>query len=122
VSGEAASYFCGLDDWAVDYICAHSERLFKKRMPLQQVKDAYHPCLRQDPGYEPLLRCKINMPISRGACRYWTAGGEECEAPVDWHDADVKPHVHVGRFVRHRGERHGSARRRGVPCVPVRFG
>jgi hypothetical protein len=38
------------------------------------------------------------MPSSRGACRYWTAGGEEREAPVDWRDADVKPHVHVSHL------------------------
>jgi hypothetical protein len=28
VSDEDATYFEGLDAWAVDYICAHSERLF----------------------------------------------------------------------------------------------
>jgi hypothetical protein len=98
VTGEAASYFRGLDDWAVDYIAAHSERLFKKHLSLQQVKDAYHPCLRRALGYEPLLRCKINMPNSRGACRYWTAGGEEREAPLDWRDAEVKPRVHVSHL------------------------
>ena len=98
VTGEAASYFRGLDEWAVDYIAAHSERLFKKRLSLQQVRDAYTPCLRQAPGYEPLLRTKINMPNSRGACRYWTASGEEREAPVDWREADVKPHVHVSHL------------------------
>ena len=32
VTGEAASYFRGLDEWALDYIAAHSERLFKKRL------------------------------------------------------------------------------------------
>ena len=70
VTGDAASYFRGLDEWAVEYICAHSERLFKKRLSLQQVRDSYTPCLRQAPGYEPLLRTKINMPGSRGAVSY----------------------------------------------------
>ena len=98
VSGEAAEFFEGLDDWAVDYLCAHSERLFKKSLSLAQVKDMYHPCLRKAPGYDPLLRTKYNTPGNRGACRFWTAGGEEREAPVDWRDAEVTPHVHVSHL------------------------
>jgi hypothetical protein len=98
VTGEAASYFRGLDAWAEDYICAHSERLFKKRLSLQQVRDIYHPCLREAANYDPLLRCKINMPGSRAACRYWTAHGEEREAPTDWRDAEVKPHVQISHM------------------------
>ena len=98
VTGEAASYFRGLDAWAADYLCAHSERLFKKRLSLQQVKDMYHPCLREAPGYEPLLRCKINMPGSRAACRFWNAQGEEREAPANWRDAEVKPHVQLSHL------------------------
>jgi hypothetical protein len=30
----AEFFFAGLDAWAVDYICAHLERLFKKRLTL----------------------------------------------------------------------------------------
>jgi hypothetical protein len=70
---EMTQFFQGLDDWAVEYICAHSERLFKKSLTVQQVRDAYHPCLKQAPNYDPLLRTKINMPGSRGECRYWTS-------------------------------------------------
>jgi len=95
VSGAAAEFFDGLDAWAIDYICAHSERLFKKSLSLAQVKDMYHPCL---PGYDPLLRTKYNTPGNRGACRFWTAGGEEREAPVDWREAEVTPHVHVSHL------------------------
>jgi hypothetical protein len=98
VSGDAAFFFEGLDAWAIDYICAHSERLFKKSLSLAQVKDMYHPCIRKAPGYEPLLRTKFNAAGTRGACRFWTAGGEEREAPVDWREAEVTPHVHVSHL------------------------
>jgi hypothetical protein len=98
VSGDTAEFFDGLDAWAVDYLCAHSERLFKKRLSLAQVKDMYHPCLRRAPGYDPLLRTKYNTPGTRGACRFWTASGEEREAPVDWREADVTPRVHVSHL------------------------
>jgi hypothetical protein len=97
VSGDAA-FFDGLDAWAIDYICAHSERLFKKSLSLAQVKDMYHPCIRKAPGYEPLLRTKFNAAGTRGACRFWTAGGEQREAPVDWREAELTPHVHVSHL------------------------
>jgi hypothetical protein len=98
VSGDAAFFFEGLDAWAIDYICAHSERLFKKSLSLAQVKDMYHPCVRKAPGYEPLLRTKFNAAGTRGACRFWTAGGEQREAPVDWREAELTPHVHVSHL------------------------
>ena len=68
VSGEAADFFDGLDAWAIEYITAHSDRLFKKN--LAQVRDMYHPCLQRAPGYEPLLRTKYKVAGTRGACRF----------------------------------------------------
>jgi hypothetical protein len=93
-----AAFFDGLDAWAVDYLCAHSKRLFKQNLSLAQVHDMYHPCLRKAPDYEPLLRTKYNTPSTRGACRFWTAGGEEREPPADWRDAELTPHVHVSHL------------------------
>ena len=98
VSGDAAAFFDGLDAWAIDYICTHSERLFKKSQSLAQVKDMYHPCVRKAPGYAPLLRTKFNAAGTRGACRFWTAGGEQREAPVDWREAELTPHVHMSHL------------------------
>jgi hypothetical protein len=98
VAGDAAAYFDGLDAWAFDYLCAHSERLFKKNLTLAQVKDMYHPCLRRAPGYEPLLRTKYNAAGTRGACRFWTASGEEREPPIDWLDAELTPHLHISHL------------------------
>jgi hypothetical protein len=98
VSGEAAEFFDGLDDWALTYITAHSERLFKKKLSLQQVRDMYHPCLRRAPGYDPLLRTKYNAAGSRGACRFWTLDRQQREPPVDWREAEVTPHVHISHL------------------------
>jgi hypothetical protein len=91
VSGDAGAYFEGLDAWAVDYICAYSQRLFKKTLSLQQVRDMYHPCLRH-------LRTKYNRAGTHGACRFWTPAGEEREPPVDWRDAEVTPRVHISHL------------------------
>ena len=98
VTEDAADWFQQLDEWAIEYICAHSERLFKKILSLQQVRDMYHPCLRHAAGYDPLLRTKYNKTGTRGACRFWNANGEECDPPSDWREAEVRPHVHVSHM------------------------
>ena len=97
-TGETANFLRGLDEWAVEYICAHSERLFKKKLTLAQAQDMYHPTLCTVPGYEPLARCKINMPGSRGEAKYWTAAGETREPPSDWREADVRAHLHISHM------------------------
>lgn len=93
-----AAFFKGLDEWAVEYICAHSQRLFKKNLSLQQVKEMYHPCLRQAVGYDPLLRTKINMPGARGECRYWTADQTPRGPPLDWKECELSAHLHISHL------------------------
>ena len=91
------AFFSALDAWAIEYITAHSERLFKKSLSLAQVHEMYHPTLRRAPGYEPLLRCKANT-AGRGAVQYWTAEGKAREAPVDWKEAEVKAKIHCSHL------------------------
>jgi len=88
-------FFSSLDAWAIEYLTAHSQRLFKKPLTLAQVREMYHPTLRRAEGYTPLLRTKISMPPSRGAIKCWTAEGQPREAPKDWREAEVKARVHV---------------------------
>jgi len=93
-----ANFFRALDEWVIEYISAHSERIWKKPLTLQQVRDMYHPTMRTTEGYEPLLRAKLNMPGSRGAVRFWTPDGQMRDPPSDWRDADVKAHVHISHL------------------------
>jgi hypothetical protein len=93
-----AHFFRALDEWAVEYISAHSQRIWKKQLSLAQVRDMYHPTLRTTEGYEPLLRTKLNMPGVRGAVRFWTTDGQLRDAPADWRDADVKAHLHISHL------------------------
>jgi hypothetical protein len=79
-------------------ITAHSERLFKKKLSLAQVRDMYHPCLRRAPGYDPLLRTKYNAAGTRGACRFWTLAKEQRGPPTDRREAEVTPHVHISHL------------------------
>jgi hypothetical protein len=95
---DVAEFFRGLDSLAVEYICAHSERLFTKSLTLAQVKDMYHPCLRTAVGYDPLLRAKIQMPGSRGECRYWTADQVPRGPPLDWREAELLVQLHISHL------------------------
>ena len=91
-------YFSAVDSWAIEYLTAHSERIFKKSLTLEQVRNMYHPTIRRQEGYAPLLRCKLNMPGTRGEVRFWTPDGKTRDAPADWKDSEIRPHIHVSHL------------------------
>jgi len=91
-------FFTALDAWAVEYIAAHSLRLFKRSLSLAQAKEMYHPTLRRAEGYAPLLRTKVNMPGARGAVKFWTAEGQSRDAPRDWRECEVKARLQVSHL------------------------
>ena len=54
-------FFDRFDAWAVTYLTCHSERLFKKPLTIDQVRDGYKPCVSRRGTYPPTLRCKLNI-------------------------------------------------------------
>ena len=44
LTGASLAYFHALDEWAVNYVSEHSERLFQKKYTLAQVRKNYKPC------------------------------------------------------------------------------
>ncbi len=72
---EQEAYFLEFDLWAVEYLSANSERLFKKQLTVAQVKETYHSPVKPSEKYDPLLRTKINT--SGGwATRFWDTEGK----------------------------------------------
>ena len=57
-----------VDKWAIAYLVEHSDRLFKKVLTIEQVKEAYKSPVTRKEGYQPHLRCKINTSGDK-ACR-----------------------------------------------------
>ncbi len=47
LSGAYLEYFRGLDEWCIQYVADNSERLFSKKYSLEQCRDNYKPCIRQ---------------------------------------------------------------------------
>ena len=81
---------------AIAYLAEHSERLFKKKLTLEQVQDGYHPTVKRHvaEAYEPLLRCKIDT-TGRREVSYWTPEGVRREAPTDWRRVRVIPQLEI---------------------------
>ena len=82
-------YFDQVDAWAVAYLAVHSERLFKKTLTPEQVKEAYHPTLKRHGDYPALLRTNLDTS-GRRACKFWTSDQQKREAPDDWRCSEVE--------------------------------
>ena len=70
-------WFKCFDTWAVKYLAANSERLFKKQLTEKQVGEVYRSPMSAREGYAPTWRCKI----SPSSCRFWNDAGMLMEMP-----------------------------------------
>jgi hypothetical protein len=91
------AWFTQVDEFMIGYLLAHSERIFKKQLTIEQVRESYHPALKRQGDYPPLLRTKLNT-TGRGACRFWTADQQKREAPEDWRSAEMRPVLHLSHL------------------------
>jgi len=87
-------FFDRFDAWAVTYITCHSERLFKKSLTLEQVRDGYKPCVSRRGTYPPTLRCKLNIGGS-SVVRCWTPSEERMLVPDSFRGFELVPRVTV---------------------------
>ena len=86
------AYFKAFDQWAVKYLAANSERLFKKQLNEKQISEVYRSPVTSREGYAPTLRCKINVSGSH-CCRFWNDVGIQMEMPADLRGRDCRPKV-----------------------------
>jgi hypothetical protein len=87
-------YFDGFDAWAVTYLTCNSERLFKKPLTIEQVRDGYKPCVSRRGNYPPTLRCKLNL-AGTSAVRCWTPLEQRMGVPEDFRGYELVPRVAV---------------------------
>ena len=81
---EMEQFFDELDQWAVDYLTEHSERLFGKTLSKDTIKFGYVPVLKRPEGKLPLVKFKINMPGSQKPLRCWNENKEPADFIQDW--------------------------------------
>ena len=90
-------FFNQLDNWAVDYIAKNSERLLKKRLTRDQVREHYRSPVTAKEGYQPLVRTKINAG-GQNVVRCWDTSKEAVSLPEDLKACNFLAHVHLSHL------------------------
>ena len=93
-SPEMEQYFDALDAWAIEYLTAHAERLFKKPMTKEQIQGGYKSAVTRKGAYPAQIRAKINTEGAH-ACDYWTSDGSRREPPSDWRSVEYIPSLTI---------------------------
>ena len=91
------AYFDTIDGWAIPYIALNSERLFKKTLTDDQVREIYKPIVQRKGTYPATIRCKINMS-GQNAARCWNALDQRMPAPEDLRAFELLPRVHISHL------------------------
>jgi hypothetical protein len=90
-------HFRNFDAWAIVYLAANSERLFKKVLTEDQVIEMYKPTVTQRGSYPATLRCKLNVGGSTSV-RCWNALDQRMAIPEDFRGYDLLPRVHISHL------------------------
>ena len=97
VNEKEFDFFRQLDDWAVDYLTKNSERLFKKILTRDQVKEHFRSPISTKEGYQPLIRTKINT-LGQNAVRCWSQSREAIGLPEDLRNCQFLASVHLSHL------------------------
>jgi len=87
--------FARLDETLIGYIAEHSERLFKKRHTVEQVRAAYSSCVRHSEKYPATLKTKVDVGTGKYAVVCWDEDGNQVETPESWRHFLIRPRLHV---------------------------
>ena len=80
--------FQEIDEWAPGEFAKHSERIFGKKMSLEQVQASSRPCLRCKQGFVPLLHTKITLD-GPNSTSFWDQQKQKCDPPDDFRHTSV---------------------------------
>ena len=75
-----AAHWNEFDKWPIRYLAEHSERLLKRPLTIDQVKEAHKSPVTRKEGYQATLRCKINTTGEK-FCRAWNTNNDRIELP-----------------------------------------
>ena len=85
-----------IDEWAIQYAAADSERLFGKKLSLDQVKDRYNGIFKQSDKYDPFV--KVKVASDKGAPTYWSPEKTQRGPPEDFTLCSLQCHVRLVGF------------------------
>ena len=97
LSDEQVAELDSFDEWAIGHLAENSERIFKKKLTVEQVAQNYRsPVIRKD-GYRPHLRSKINT-VGSHACRAWSETDERIQLPEDLRGCLLVPRIQLSHL------------------------
>ena len=70
------------DEWIIEYIAEHSERLLKRQMTKDKVRAGFTSSIKEKEGYSPLLKTKLDLDGRNAVC-CWDKNGA-IDIPKDW--------------------------------------
>ena len=89
--------FKRFDEWAISYLSEHSERLFKKKLTPDQVREGYRSQVTKKGSYLGHLRCKINSS-GIAMVRCWSTEDKRREMPADLRTHEMVPRINVSHL------------------------
>ncbi len=88
---EQQKHWDAFDNWCLSYLHTNSERIFKKQMTQEQLRESYRSPVTRKEGFEPHLRCKINTSGPKVA-RAWK-DQERIELPSNLRNVPLVPRI-----------------------------
>ena len=93
LNDEQQKHWEAFDTWAITYVYANCERLFKKSLAQDQLRESYRSPVTRKEGYQPQLRCKMNTSGPKVA-RAWR-GQERIELPNNLRMVPIIPRITI---------------------------
>ena len=88
-----------IDAWGIQYAFNNSDRLFGKKLTLEQVMDRYSPIVKKTEKYPPYLKVKLADRNDRHAPSYWGMDDKKKrEAPQNWQKRSLQCHCRLVGF------------------------
>jgi len=90
--------FQQFDEWLIQYLAEHSERILKKRLTVEQVRANYSSPIRTSDKYPATLKVKMHTAGTNEVCLWHNLCSRpkpQTEAPARWRDYRVSPRLHV---------------------------
>ena len=97
LSPDQQTKFQDFDKWAIAYLSKNSDRIFKKSLNQEQIKDLYKSPVTQKGDFQPHLRCKINVS-GASICRCWDVENNRTQLPDDLKNCDLVPRIHISHM------------------------
>ncbi len=85
------------DEWAIKYLSQNSERLFKKKLSIEQVKEGYRSPMTKKGTYNAHLRCKVNTG-GTAMVRCWDAHDKRVDLPQDMRNHELVPRINISHL------------------------